>query len=109
MTHTESTSSFLSDSLFDDTGEFLSFLLFFLQRFQSEKPDFANSRPRCCELCSCEASALAANQQSRSDAMLSSGVGGGQKHGVVNCHKVVLEVAIPEDREQRQNNSQKSQ
>ena len=40
---------------------------------------------------------LPGNQQSRSGAMLSSGAGGGQKHGeVVNYHKVTLEEAETE-------------
>ena len=76
------------------------------QRFQSEKPDLT---PRCCKLLSRGASVLTANQQSRSGAVLSSGVGEGPKHGVVNYHKVALEEAIPDDREQRQCHSQKSQ
>ena len=38
-----------------------------------------DSRPRCCKLPSLGASALSAKQQSRSGAMLSSGVGEGQK------------------------------
>ena len=44
-----------------------------------EKPTFRDSTPRCCKLPICGSSALAANQQSRSGAVLSGGVGGGQK------------------------------
>ena len=48
------------------------------QQCAKEKPIFTDSRPRCCKLTR-GASAPTANQQSRSGAMLSSGVGGGQK------------------------------
>ena len=44
-----------------------------------EEPILTDSRPRCCKLPSRGASALTANQQSQSGAMLGNGVGGGQK------------------------------
>ena len=49
------------------------------RHFSQEKPILTNSLPRCCELPSRGASAPTANQQSRSGAMLSGVVGGGQK------------------------------
>ena len=49
------------------------------RQFNQEKTILTNSKPRCCKLPSRVARASTANQQSRSGAMLSSGVGGSQK------------------------------
>ena len=56
------------------------------------RPILADGGPRCCKLPFRGASAPTANQQSRSGAVLSSGVGGGPEvnHGVGNYHKVTL-------------------
>ena len=65
------------------------------------RPDLADSRTRCCKLLSRGTRALTANHQSRSGAVLSSGVGRKPEtnHGVVNYDKVTLE------RNQRRNHS----
>ena len=49
------------------------------RHFSVEKPILTNSKQRCCNLPSRGARASTANQKLRSGAMLSSGVGGGQK------------------------------
>ena len=64
------------------------------------KPILSDSRPRCCKLPFRGASAPTANQQSRSGAVVSSGVGEGPEanHGVVNYHNVTLTEPQPKSR-----------
>ena len=73
------------------------------------KPDLTNSRRHCCKLRCCGARAPTANQQPRSgaDRVVELEVPEANL-GAVNYHKGVLEEATEEDREQRQNHSQKS-
>ena len=66
------------------------------------RPDLTDSRTHCCKLPSRGSRAPTANHQSRSGAMLSSGVGEKPEtnHGVVNNHKVTLK------KKHRRNHSQ---
>ena len=74
------------------------------RRLSKEKPILTVNRPRCCKLPSHGARASTANQQSRSGAMLSSGVGGDQKRAggahrsqEVTCSTQMAQVTMSSD------------